>query len=76
MRLRDKLATAAEKSWADHAFFLGATPDNAAQLGEWEHSPGCAGVKVFMGSSTGNLLLSDPKALETVLRSGTRRVAG
>jgi dihydroorotase len=61
--------------WCDHAFFLGATPENASRLAEWEQLPGCAGVKVFMGSSTGTLLVEDDATLETVLRSGSRRVA-
>ncbi|MCB9868707.1 MAG: dihydroorotase [Planctomycetes bacterium] len=73
--LTDKLARAAGRAWCDHAFFLGATADNAEQLGEWEQLPGCAGVKVFMGSSTGDLLVPDDATLERVLRSGTRRVA-
>ncbi|MGE0709477.1 MAG: dihydroorotase [Planctomycetota bacterium] len=73
--LADKLARADGRSWADHAFFLGATQENADELGAWEQSPGCAGVKVFMGSSTGDLLVPDDATLERVLRSGTRRVA-
>ncbi len=73
--LQDKLARAAGRCYADHAFFLGATRENADQLGEWEQAPGCAGVKVFMGSSTGNLLIEDDATLERVLRSGQRRVA-
>jgi dihydroorotase len=73
--LADKLARAAGRAHADHAFFLGATAGNAGQLGEWEQLPGCAGVKVFMGSSTGDLLVPDDATLERVLRSGTRRVA-
>lgn len=74
-KLADKLARATEKSHADHAFFLGATAENADHLGEWEQAPGCAGVKVFMGSSTGDLLIPDDSTLERVLRSGKRRVA-
>ncbi|MCA8921237.1 MAG: dihydroorotase [Planctomycetes bacterium] len=73
--LADKLQRAAGRAWADHAFFLGATAENAERLGEWEQQPGCAGVKVFMGSSTGSLLVADDATLERVLRSGTRRVA-
>src|SRR5690606_28829264 len=73
--LADKLTRAAGRSRADYAFFLGATADNADRLGEWETLPGCAGVKVFMGSSTGSLLIPDDRTLERVLRSGTRRVA-
>lgn len=73
--LADKFARAAGRVWADHAFFLGATAANADRLGDWEQLPGCAGVKVFMGSSTGTLLVPDDATLERVLRSGSRRVA-
>jgi dihydroorotase len=73
--LADKLARAAGRSWADHAFFLGATAENADHLGEWEALPGCCGVKVFMGSSTGDLLVPDDETLSRVLRSGRCRVA-
>jgi dihydroorotase len=72
--LEDKLARARGRAWADHAFFVGATAENADRLGELEGLPGCAGVKVFMGSSTGDLLVRDDANLERVLRSGTRRV--
>jgi dihydroorotase len=73
--LRDKVRRAQGRCFADHAFFLGASAQNADQLGEWENEPGCAGVKVFMGSSTGDLLVPDDATLERVLRSGRRRVA-
>jgi len=71
--LADKLARARGRCRADHAFFLGATPENAERLGEWESLPGCAGVKIFMGSSTGTLLVADDEPLERVLRHGKRR---
>jgi dihydroorotase len=73
--LEDKLGRARGRAWVDHAFFIGATADNADSLGELEASPGCSGVKVFMGSSTGSLLVPDDATLERVLRSGRRRVA-
>ena len=73
--LEDKLAQAKGRAPSDHAFFLGATSENADILGEWETAPGCAGVKIFMGSSTGTLLVPDDPTLERVLRSGERRVA-
>ena len=73
--LEDKLERARGRAWTDHAFFLGATAENADSLGAWEQAPGCAGVKVFMGSSTGSLLVADDETIERVLRSGTRRVA-
>ncbi|MCA8942439.1 MAG: amidohydrolase family protein, partial [Planctomycetes bacterium] len=74
-RLADKCERATGRSHADFAFFLGASPENADRLGEWEDLPGCCGIKVFLGSSTGTLLVRDDATLERVLRSGHRRVA-
>lgn len=73
-RLADKLRRASGRSPADFGFFLGGTAQNAERLGEWEALPGCAGVKVFMGSSTGDLLIPDDPTLERVLRHGKHRV--
>lgn len=70
-----KLARAKDRMWCDHAFYVGATAANAEQLAELERLPGTAGVKIFMGSSTGNLLVDDDSNLLRVLRSGHRRVA-
>jgi dihydroorotase len=72
--LEDKFRRASGRAFADHAFFLGATAENAEQLGEWESLPGCAGVKLFMGSSTGGLLVEDDETIERLLRAGSRRV--
>jgi len=74
-QLEDKLHRAEGRAWCDHAFFMGAAAENAAQLGRLERLPGCCGVKVFMGSSTGGLLVEDDKTLAAVLANGTRRVA-
>lgn len=71
----DKLARARNRMWCDHAFYVGATAGNADRLAELERLPGTAGVKIFMGSSTGNLLVDDDANLLRVLRSGHRRVA-
>lgn len=73
--IADKVARAEGRAWCDHAFFIGASDDNAEKLAEWEAIPGCAGVKIFMGSSTGSLLVEDDETLLRVLRSGRRRVA-
>ncbi|MGE0596661.1 MAG: dihydroorotase, partial [Hyphomonadaceae bacterium] len=73
--LADKLARAKNRAHVDHAFYAGATPDNAERLAELERLPGCAGVKTFMGSSTGSLLVDDDEGLERVLRNITRRGA-
>ena len=63
------------RAWCDHAFFIGDAAENADRLHELERLPGCAGVKVFMGSSTGNLLVEDDPTLERIVRNGTRRMA-
>jgi dihydroorotase len=73
--LEDKLARARGRAWCDHAFFIGASEENAGALAGLERLPGCAGVKLFMGSSTGTLLVGDDEGVEAVLRSGRRRVA-
>lgn len=73
--LLHKLALAKGRTWVDHAFFIGAAAENAEQLAELERIPGCAGVKMFLGSSTGSLLVDDPHVLRRVLKSGRRRVA-
>ena len=71
--LADKLARAKGRMHCDHAFYVGGTHDNAAFLGELERLPGCCGVKVFMGASTGTLLVADDAGVEAVLRSVNRR---
>ncbi|MBL1146651.1 MAG: dihydroorotase [Pseudomonadota bacterium] len=73
--LQDKLDRAAGRAWCNYAFFVGGTGENAAELPVLERLPGCCGVKVFMGSSTGNLLTEDDETLERILSHGTRRVA-
>ncbi len=73
--LADKVARVDGRAWTDIAFFVGAAGDNAQQLGDLELLPGCAGVKIFMGSSTGSLLVDGDAALDEVMRHGRRRVA-
>lgn len=74
-RLAWKVQRARETSWVDFAFFVGATNDNVGELGGLEQLEGCAGVKLFLGSSTGTLLVDDPAVQRRVLASGRRRVA-
>ena len=73
--IQDKLDRAKGRMWCEHAFYVGATHHNPAALAELERMPGTAGVKIFMGASTGDLLVSDDETLAQVLRHGTRRVA-
>ena len=72
--MEDKLARARGRMLCDHAFFIGAA-DNADALPDLERMPGCCGVKIFMGSSTGSLLVEDDAALARILAAGRRRVA-
>lgn len=73
--LADKLSRARGRAWCDHAFFIGATEGNAGELAKLERLPGCCGVKIFMGSSTGDLLVPDDAGLAAALGCGVRRVA-
>ncbi|ATY33353.1 dihydroorotase [Sphingomonas psychrotolerans] len=73
--INDKLARARDRMWCDHAFYVGATAANAPLLKELERLPGTAGVKIFMGASTGDLLVAEDSELARVLASGKRRVA-
>ena len=73
--LADKLARAKGRMDIDHAFYAGATHHNVGVLAEMEATPGCCGVKVFMGASTGDLLVQDDAGVEAVLRAIKRRAA-
>jgi len=73
--LNDKLRRAKGRAHVDHAFYICATQENADQLGELERLPGCAGVKTFMGSSTGTLLVGDDDGLDRVVKNISRRGA-
>ncbi len=72
--LNDKLKRASQKSFVNYAFFVGASKENMEALPSLELAPHCSGIKIFVGSSTGSLLLSDPKDLEKVFANGKRRI--
>ncbi|GAA4444081.1 dihydroorotase [Novipirellula rosea] len=61
--VRDKEAIAAKKSRVNYGFYIGATPDNVAELQQATDVPG---IKIFIGSSTGNLLVDEQAALERI----------
>lgn len=65
--LNDKYKIAAECSLANYAFYLGATEDNLVQIKQLDPTKHC-GVKVFMGASTGDLLVEAPHALDAIFR--------
>jgi dihydroorotase len=72
--LEDKLQRASGRAHANYAFFVGGSPENVENLGWLECLPHCSGVKIFMGSSTGNLLVEDDATLERILKQGHRRM--
>jgi len=73
--IEDKLARAQGRAWCHYAFYVGGSAANFGQLPLLEMLPGCAGVKVFMGSSFGDLLSNDDDILRAILRKGSRRMA-
>lgn len=73
--LQAKRDAARGRAWCDHAFYIGGSAVNAQHLAELENLPGCAGVKVFMGSSFGDLLADDETVLRRILSHGHRRLA-
>lgn len=70
--LEDKLARAAKKCVVNYGFFIGATADNLDAVNR--AAPAC-GIKVFMGSSTGSLLVDRDEDLERLFANGTRLIA-
>jgi len=73
--LADKVARASGRMHCDFAFWVGGTHDNARDIAELERLPGAAGIKIFMGSSTGSLLIADDEGVAAVLGAARRRVA-
>ncbi len=73
--LADKVARATSRMHCDFAFWVGGTRDNAGHVDELERLPGAAGIKVFMGSSTGDLLVEDDDGVASILANVRRRVA-
>jgi dihydroorotase len=71
----DKIRRGTNRMHCDFAFYIGGTHDNVAELPMLERLPGCAGVKVFMGSSTGSLLVPDDEGVGAILRANSRRAA-
>ena len=61
--------------FCNYAFYFGATADNANELADLKNLEGCCGIKLFAGSSTGNLLVADEKDIETVFQNSSKVVA-
>ncbi|MBL8568975.1 MAG: dihydroorotase [Phreatobacter sp.] len=73
--LADKVKRGTDRMHCDFAFWVGGTHDNAKDVAELERLPGAAGIKVFMGSSTGSLLVEDDDGVAAILRNTRRRSA-
>jgi dihydroorotase len=71
----DKVKRGHHRMHCDFAFYVGATRENTADLGALEMLPGVCAVKVFMGSSTGSLLIEDDDGVRAVLKAIRRRAA-
>ncbi len=73
-KLEEKFQIAAEKSLVNYSFFFGATNDNIEEVKKLNPAQAC-GIKIFMGSSTGNMLVDDHRALESVFHEAGTIIA-
>jgi len=65
--LADKYRIAAGRTFANHAFYMGTTNDNLAELEALKTGEACA-IKIFMGASTGNMLVDNPDTLDKIFQ--------
>ena len=70
-----KLDLARNRMYCNYAFYFGATADNADDLADLKNLEGCCGIKLFAGSSTGNLLVDKEKDIEKVFKNSSKVVA-
>jgi dihydroorotase len=73
--LADKVKRATGRMFCDFAFYVGGTRENISDIPMLERLPGSAGIKVFMGSSTGDLLVEDEEPLDRIIAAIRRRAA-
>ena len=73
--LADKMRRARHRMFCDFAFYVGATRETVAEIPLLERLPGSAGMKIFMGSSTGDLLVDDEPTLSRIIGTIRRRAA-
>ncbi|MFM7084509.1 MAG: dihydroorotase [Hyphomicrobium sp.] len=73
--LANKVAAARNRMLCDFAFFVGGTKENIEDIKKLEKCEGAAGIKVFMGSSTGDLLVDDLPSLERIISRLSRRAS-
>ncbi len=70
-----KLDLAKNRMYCNYAFYFGATADNADDLADLKNLEGCCGIKLFAGSSTGNLLVAKETDIEKVFKNSSKVVA-
>ena len=75
IEFRKKLGLAKNRMFCNYAFYFGATPDNASELADLKNLEGCCGIKLFVGSSTGNLLVQHEADIEKVFQSSSKVVS-
>ena len=73
--LADKVDRARHRMFCDFAFYVGGTRENISDISMLENLEGSAGIKVFMGSSTGDLLVDDETSLDRIIAALSRRAA-
>ena len=71
----NKLNLAKNRMYCNYAFYFGATPDNYKELSELQDLEGCCGIKLFAGSSTGNLLVNKEEDIEKVFQNSSKIVS-
>ena len=75
IEFRKKLGLAKNRMFCNYAFYFGATPDNASELADLKDLEGCCGIKLFAGSSTGNLLVQHETDIEKIFQSSSKVVS-
>ena len=70
-----KLDLAKKRMYCNYAFYFGATAENADELADLKNLEGCCGIKLFAGSSTGNLLVADEEDIDIVFKNASKVVA-
>ena len=75
LEFQKKLDLAKNRMYCNYAFYFGATPDNATELENLKDLEGCCGIKLFAGSSTGNLLVQHEEDIEKVFKSSSKVVS-
>lgn len=74
-RLAWKQGYVPQAAWCDMGLYVGGTRTNIPELAELETGQGVCGIKIFAGSSTGDLMVEDDESLERVMRAGRRRIS-